>query len=353
MTQLDYIIVGQGISGSFLSWNLLKAGKQVLVIDQSKPNSASKVASGVINPVTGRRIVQTWEIETLMPFAVEAYTTFGDELGVLLINQCNILDFHATPQMKLAFDDRLASDNIYLRKPVNPKQWDNFFHPLFGIGEIDPCWLVDMNALLNGWRKKLLDKRLLLEEKFDLQACSIASDQVSYQHYVAKKIIFCDGLEGFENPYFNALPFSANKGEAIIAAIPGLPKSHIFKQGISIVPWRDGLFWIGSTYEWKFTNTEPTAAFKLKVEQQLAEWLTLPFTIVDHLASIRPANLERRPFIGLHPIYQSVGIMNGMGTKGCSLAPYFADSFTKLLLENKSIHPLADVGRFNKILSQN
>jgi glycine/D-amino acid oxidase-like deaminating enzyme len=353
MIKVDYIIVGQGISGSFLSWNLIKAGKQVLVIDQSTTNSASKVASGVINPVTGRRIVQTWEIETLMPFAVKAYTQLGDELGSPLINQCNILDFHATPQMKLAFDDRLANDNIYLRKPVNPDQWNNYFHPSFGIGEIDPCWLVDIHALLNGWRKKLAENRSLLEEKFEFANCIIGTDHVEYHNYLAQKIIFCDGVEGFENPYFQALPFSANKGEAIIAAIPGLPKNNIFKQGISIVPWRDGLFWIGSTYEWNFINTEPTETFKLKVEQQLTEWLKLPYTIVDHLASIRPANLERRPFIGLHPIYQSVGIMNGMGTKGCSLAPYFADSFTKLLLENKSIHPLADVGRFNKILSQN
>jgi glycine/D-amino acid oxidase-like deaminating enzyme len=352
MIKVDYIIVGQGISGSFLSWNLIKAGKQVLVIDQSKPDTASKVASGVINPVTGRRIVQTWEIETLMPYAVEAYTQLGDELGSSLINQCNILDFHATPQMKLAFDERLNNDNTYLREPNNPEQWDVFFHPRFGVGEINPCWLVDIHSLLKGCRKKLVESSLLLEEKFELSNCMIGAEFVEYKNYKAQKIIFCDGIEGFENPYFQVLPYSANKGEAIIAAIPGLPNNHIFKQGISIVPWRDGLFWIGSSYEWKFTDANPTVAFKLKVEQQLIEWLKLPFTIVDHIASIRPANLERRPFIGLHPVHQAMGIMNGMGTKGCSLAPYFANSFTQQLIENKPINPLADVRRFSKILSR-
>ena len=178
MIQFDYIIVGQGISGSFLSWFLLNAGKQVLVIDQSKPNTASKVASGVINPVTGRRIVQTWEIETLMPFAVEAYTQLGGELGLGLINQCNILDFHATPQMKLAFDDRLLNDTNYLQVPDNPNQWDVYFHPHFGIGEINPCWLIDVVALLNGWRKKLVDSNSLFEEKFELSNCIITADHV-------------------------------------------------------------------------------------------------------------------------------------------------------------------------------
>ncbi|MEI6264037.1 MAG: FAD-dependent oxidoreductase [Sphingobacteriia bacterium] len=352
MIKVDYIIIGQGISGSFLSWNLINAGKQVIVIDQSISNSASKIASGVINPVTGRRIVQTWEIETLMPFAVEAYNQLGNEIGATLINQCNILDFHATPQMKLAFDDRLANDNIYLSKPVNPDQWNDYFHPSFGIGEINPCWLVDIHALLNGWRKKLAESHLLLEEKFDLSNCIIAADHVEYQHYQAQKIIFCDGIAGFENPYFNLLPYAANKGEAIIASIPGLPDNHIFKQGISIVPWKKGLFWIGSSYEWNYSDVLPTTAFKMKVEQQLKNWLKLPYSFEDHFASVRPANLERRPFVGLHPVHPSVGIFNGMGTKGCSLAPYFANTFTKHLLQNAPIHPLADVQRFKKILSR-
>ena len=41
---VDYIIVGQGICGTFLSWNLLKKGKSVLVIDdEANPYSSSKV----------------------------------------------------------------------------------------------------------------------------------------------------------------------------------------------------------------------------------------------------------------------------------------------------------------------
>ena len=83
--EVDYIIVGQGLSGSFLSWNLIKAGKKVLVVNDVQAYTASKVASGVINPVTGRRIVSTWMIDILLPFALEAYTNIGNEIGVELI----------------------------------------------------------------------------------------------------------------------------------------------------------------------------------------------------------------------------------------------------------------------------
>ena len=349
----NYIIVGQGVSGTFLSWYLINAGKKVLVIDEQKPFTASKVASGVINPVTGRRIVRTWMIETLMPFAFEAYTTIGNELGVSVISQKNILDFHPTPQMVLAFKERLPEESDYLRVPQNESDYQQYFKIPFGIGEINPCYLVDVNILLIEWRKKLKNQNLLLEEVFDIeQLMTHNSEFITYNGITAAKIIFADGASGADNPYFKLLPYAKNKGQAIIAQIPNLPRTNIFKQGISIVPWQDDLWWIGSTYEWDFKDLNPSAEFKNKVAQQLAAWLKLPYKIVDHIAAERPANLERRPFIGLHPIYLNIGIFNGMGTKGCSLAPYFAKQFTESLVNSTPIIPLVNVQRFTKVLSR-
>lgn len=350
--ELDYIIVGQGISGTFLSWNLMKAGKKVLVIDDDQPFSSTKVASGVINPVTGRRIVRTWEIDKLLPFAKEAYTVLGNELSVSLVRQCNILDFHSTPQMELAFRDRLVEEKEYLRIPADQDQWKYYFNYPFSIGEIDPCLLLDLHSLLREWRKKLALENALLSTRFEWVDCSIENEQVIYKDRHASKIIFCEGSEGIDNRYFNLLPYARNKGEAIIASIPGLPRDNIYKQGINLVPWKNDLWWIGSTYDWNFTDLLPTADFRRKVQTQLYHWLKLPFEIVDHIASERPANMERRPFAGLHPVHQTVGLFNGMGTKGCSLSPYFAKQFTDYLLYQTPMEPLVDVNRFKKILSR-
>lgn len=349
----DYIIVGQGISGTFLSWYLINAGKNVLVIDDAKAFTASKVASGVINPVTGRRIVRTWMIETLMPFAVDAYTTLGKQLGVSIISQKNILDFHPTPQMMLAFKERLPEESDYLRVPTNEADYQQYFNITFGIGEINPCYLVDATLLLSAWRNHLKVQNLLLQEVFDTeQLITKTSEFITYKGFSATKIIFADGAAGADNAYFKLLPYAKNKGQAIIAEIPNLQRTNIFKQGITIVPWQDNLWWIGSTYEWDFKDLNPSADFRNKVETQLQHWLKLPYKIVDHFAAERPANLERRPFVGLHPMYPNLGIFNGMGTKGCSLAPYFAKQFTDNLIDNTPINPLANVQRFTKILSR-
>ncbi len=348
---IDYLIIGQGISGTFLSYYLLKAGKKVIVIDEDKPFTASKVASGVINPVTGRRIVRTWRIEELLPFAFDAYTELENVLELNLIKKCRIFDFHASPQMKEAFEKRLTEEKEYLHKSFD-SPWEKYFNYHFDLGEISPCLLADMNAMLEKWRNKLQQQNALITEAFNWDNCMINDDHIVYKDITAEKIICCEGTFGVENPFFRNLPYAINKGEVIIARIPDLPQENIYKQGLSIVPWKDDLFWIGSSYEWNFTDAQPTAAFKQKVITHLDYWLKVPFDVTDHLASVRPANMERRPFVGLHPKFPAVGILNGMGTKGCSLAPFFAKQLTDHVTEGSPIYADADVKRFEKILAR-
>ncbi len=343
-TEPEIIIVGQGICGTFLSYQLLKAGKKILVYDEPRPFSASKVASGIINPVTGRRIVRTWMIEEVMPFAVEAYQSIGQLIQQNIIRQCNILDFHPTPQMQQAFNERLPQETAYLRLPANEEQWRQYFNYPFGIGEINPCWLVDLPTLLQGWRNKLIAEHLLVEEKFEPSGIS------NSQHLPL--VIYCDGVAGATNPYFDKLPYALNKGEVILAEINNLPAANVYKQGINIVPWKENIFWIGSSFEWNFDDDRPTTAFLQKTQTQLKHWLKLSYTIIEHWAALRPANIERRPFVGMHPIYPHIGVFNGMGTKGCSLAPYFAKELADYLLYQKPINPLANVQRFSNILSR-
>ena len=95
---VDYLIVGQGIAGTFLSYYLIRAGKKVIVIDEYNPATASRVASGIINPVTGRRVVTTWMIDELLPFAQNAYSEIGAFLNCTPARDIEIINFHATEQ---------------------------------------------------------------------------------------------------------------------------------------------------------------------------------------------------------------------------------------------------------------
>jgi len=348
---LDYLIIGQGISGTWLSYFLHQEGKRFLVIDENSKNAPSRIAAGIINPVTGRRHVEVWMADELLPFALDAYTRLGNELGIVAISQKDIIDFFPNPQMRLSFMQRVEEKGKYVYDYHPEDQFHPHFNYSFGCGEIKPVYTAHLETLLPAWRKQLLEKGLLQESVFDISLLQVTPDKIYYNDITADAVIFCDGSTGALNPYFQLLPFAPNKGELLLVEIPDLPPERIYKKGMMLVPMAEpGRWWIGSSYAWNFDNPEPTIAFRDKTETLLKEWLKVPFTIIDHLAGIRPATLERRPFAGLHPLHSNVGILNGMGTKGCSLAPFFAKQFADQLCYGKPISPEASIARFSKTL---
>ncbi len=350
---LEYLIVGQGISGTWLSYYLQKENKSFLVIDNKQSNAPSRLAAGIINPVTGRRHAEVWMADEILPFAWEAYTEMGNQLGITAISRKDVIDFFPSPQMRLGFQQRVDEQASYVSLAKEDNSFSNLFNYEFGYGEIKPVYTAHLETILPAWRQQLQEKNQLLEEDFHIEELSHTGDAVQYKNIKAQKIIFCDGNSSASNPYFKNLPFAPNKGEALTLEIPDLPATHIYKKGMMLVPLSTpGQWWVGSAYQWDFTDLLPTREFYEKTEQLLKQWLKTPFHITGHLAGNRPATLERRPFAGLHPLHPSIGILNGMGTKGCSLAPFFAKQLTDHLLHNKAITPVADIKRFAKVLGR-
>jgi hypothetical protein len=106
-------------------------------------------------------------------------------------------------------------------------------------------------------------------------------------------------LHPFNNPWFTNLPFAPNKGEVLLVEANDMPTNHIFKKGINWVPWRDNIFWVGSSYEWDFASDQPTEAFRERTMATLQHWIKAPVRLLEHTAAVRPATIERRPFCGV------------------------------------------------------
>jgi len=348
--QIDYLIIGQGICGTWLSWFLARENKTFIVIDKDEPITPSRVSAGIINPVTGRRMVEVWMAEKILPFAWDAYTELGNFLDIQAISQKNLIDFFPNVHQRQVFLERLEQGNSHLSSYPEQNHFNHVFHYELGCGEIRNCYMAHLESLLPAWRAQLKNNGRLLEENFELAELIMKTDSLQYRDIHAEKIIFCDGLNSCENPFFKPLPFAPNKGESLIVEIPGLPDGHIYKKGFVLAPLGVETFWFGSNYHWDFPDASATKEFYEQAQRHLKAWLKLPFKILEHKAALRPATLERRPFVGLHPHQQKIGILNGMGSKGCSLAPFFARQLTDHLLHGNEIAPEADIKRFSKIL---
>ncbi|MGN6509681.1 MAG: NAD(P)/FAD-dependent oxidoreductase [Chitinophaga sp.] len=343
MHTYDYILVGQGIAGTMLGWHLQQAGQQVLVFDDARPASASRTAAGIINPVSGRKFEVAWLYDTIYPFAERTYRAMENALHIGCFHERNIWNVWPSAQMRDAF---AACTTPYSYQPPELRYTNELQQP-FGAGIVKGA-NVQLSALLPAWRATA-DVRT---ERFDTDKLILKEEGVEYEDLQAKAVIFCEGVESPRNPWFGKLKFLPNKGEALIVQLP-FRTNDILKKSITVVPLDDdgekegdGRYWAGATFSWDYTNTAPTHAARETLENQLRQLLKTDFEVLGHIAAIRPSGPDRRPMAGLHPRFPEVGIFNGMGSKGCSLAPWAADAFTANLLRKAPLPAEIDIKRY-------
>lgn len=348
----DFMIVGQGLAGSVMAYTLLKRGCRVLVLDSRTQPAASSVAAGLYNPVTGRKMVKTWLADTLFPFLEKFYAQVADDTQTPSL--------HALPIYRpfLSIEDQndwmgKSSNNafgFFVQHVASESRYGKDVHDPFGGLELQHCGYLDTISLVDSIRNMLTQQGSYRAVPFDYAELQVGDDEVTYQQLKAKRIIFCEGPAGVRNPFFNWLPFRPVKGE-ILRIATERPVERIYNRGVFVLP--TGEFCkVGATYDHQELNWEPTAAARKQLCQKLNILLKTRYSIIDQAAGIRPATQDRRPFVGVHPTLKPLAIFNGLGTKGVSLAPYFAHELANLLLQGTAVSPEVDIRRYFKLYTR-
>lgn len=344
----DYLIVGQGIAGTVLAFKLMQENKSVCVIDNHHHLSSSKIAAGIVNPITGRKYVKSWMIDDLIPESRETYFALEKLLDIKVIHDANIIRTIPNREAQLNWE-RIELDDSATKYIVDKPSLGNYnsiLKPLFDFGELTKSFRVDMKNLLASFRDYLeKDKRLILE-KFDYNKLIFDESLIEYKGIKANNIIFSEGFHATQNPFFNYLPFQPAKGEAIIFTLDNFHADKILRHKQFMVPFGNGEFWSGGGYEWKQLDDTTTIKFKDNWLTQMSDMINSKPTIIEHKAAVRPAVKGRRPLIGNHPRIKNVYIFNGMGTKGASLVPYWAKHLVSHLLRGENISDEVSISRF-------
>lgn len=329
MPKIDFLIVGQGIAGTLLSYELLSAGHSVLVSDNGNANRSSLIAGAVINPMAGKHWTPSRDADRFITKAIDAYRNLERLLNSNILSNTDLYVFHENEKDENLFYEKQQQFPQYLTNTIQEQEPD--FYAPFGMGKIQGLSLVDAMCLLQQWKDYLQEQKAYLQQTFDPAALQLRGNKVLYGDIEAGKIIFCEGAFAVENPYFKRLPFTRNRGEALLIDIPGLSKEHIYHRRLRLVPRSDGLFWCGSNYTWNFDNLLPDEQWKHDAIIELKSWLKLPFTIKEHIVAQRPTTAGQIPLIGIHPEHNTVAIFNGLGTRGFSAGPYWANAFADFL----------------------
>ncbi len=337
---VDYIIVGQGVAGICLAHELNKRNLSYLAYDDQNLKSASEISSGLINPITGRKYVKSWMIDQLLPVAIETYGEIEQATKCKIINNIPIVRALHNPNDENEFYSKVNHQNYeeYMSDHYDGPSYSNVLNDTFSFARIKNSFNIDTSELIRNFKKIEKGKGNLIEEKFEYDELKIFDTHLKYKDQKANHILFAEGANARFNPYFNMLPFRPVKGEVFICELSDFPRSHILKYHKFIVPYGDDLFWIGGTYEWDFQDTSPSEKGSTELHSFLKTYMKCDWKIVDHQAAIRPATKFRKPFIGSHITYSNLHIMNGLGTKGISLAPFWAKFLISKIQEGLTYH---------------
>ena len=323
--QPDAIIVGQGISGSLLSWVLLQRGLTVLVYDRGIEASATYAASGIINPITGKRFVKTWMADTLLPTAENMYAELSTLLQAPIYHQLPIYKLPTTVKEQNDWAARATDSHYqqYLSRGIETLDPLKINNP-YGAAVIEGGGKLDTILFLKKYRAYLQSKNLLVEENYTT-AQAIESPS---------RVIYCDGYEAAYGTLFNDLTWQLAKGEYLLVRIEDFYTDSIISGETTLSPTaQPDIYYAGATYQWHYTHLQPSAAQKQEIIDALHRMLHTDFEVLAHGAAVRPTVKDRRPFARFHPVHQHIGLLNGMGTKGVSLAPYMAQQMANHIIQ--------------------
>jgi glycine oxidase len=296
------LVVGQGLAGSCLSWELWNRNVDFHWVDRGTGGS-SRVAAGMINPITGKNFEPSWRIADFLPEALEFYTRIEACLGKRF--------WYPLPVLRLARSE---------------KEWGKILGKLsepavapWVVGETDVTkeWVggvivkgggrLDVPAFINASREFFREKGRYHEEEVVFDS-------------IGRGRVWCEGAAGLMSGRYGM--HRCAKGEILTIRANGWDETQARVGGGGwLLPVGNGIFKTGATYEWNELNDLPTSEGRAKVEEIARRLGGDDFEVIGHEAGVRPILRRSQPLIG--PVGND-WMINGLGSKGSLYAPGMA-----------------------------
>lgn len=304
------------MAGTCLAWQLWQRGVDFKLIDRESGGS-SRVAAGLINPITGKNFEPTPRIAEFLPEALDFYAYIEKRLTLRI--------WHSLPILRLA--ESSVEWNKMLGKSSRPDV---------------SCWLAEDGKpqLIDGWHGALgltgggrLDTRAFLDasRRFFQQQAIYQKAEIGIGSPGTRRI-WCEGAAGLICGRYG--PHRCAKGEILTLRAESWPQSHIrIGAGGWLVPIGSGLFKAGSTYEWEQLDETPSQAGMEKV-MTIAQKLGADdsFDVIAHEASVRPILRRSEALIG--PLGGGDWMFNALGSKGSLFAPGMARRLARWICDD-------------------
>ena len=352
------VIIGGGIIGLGIGWQLAKAGCDVSIYDRNKAGrKASWAAAGMLSPLAE----VNFDERNLLQIGLASYRTYPEWVEELELDSGMSVGFRTEGTLIIALDQddaRELQDLYELQTTLSlPVEW------LTGAEarKIEPSLSPRTVAAISCDSDLQVDNRLMVKaliHAFQEQGGILCEDHpvegIEIQGETAKGIFVHGALveadvvvlaAGCWSPLIPNLPDAVRppvrpvKGQMLALKMdePPIIQKVIHAPDAYLVPKNDGRLLVGATSEEQGFDTQLTAGGMFELLR--GAWEALPgiydFPIVETWVGLRPGSRDNAPILGKTAI-ENLIMATGHYRKGILLAPTTAREITSLILTDRT-----------------
>lgn len=318
------IVLGQGLAGSALAWTLWQRNESTLIVDAGKKSTASRIAAGLIMPISGRRLAEIPDYQQLIEQAQRHYSSVEEETGQTLFTRQPIERRFVSDSEREEFRQRVASFRTNLELLADDS------------GFVMPGARLNVPRYLKVTQEHFLNHQGYVQQQLDpVDDLTITNDGVAIPrlNVRARRIYFCQGHEGSSNSWFPRIPDRPVRGEILKVKLER-PLPRVLCTEYWLAPafeethheiGQDDEWLAGATYDRQNLTAGPTEEARTSLLQFVKDITRQTVTVQDHSSGVRASTSNRQFVVRQHSEYSHMMVVNGLGSRGSLLAPTAAE----------------------------
>ncbi|WP_417600043.1 NAD(P)/FAD-dependent oxidoreductase [Owenweeksia hongkongensis] len=334
----DIIIVGRGLAGATLSFQLLAKGIKHHIVDQPSLSSSSKVAAGLVNPIVLKRLKMVQGAHEFMTHIPSFYQAKEVLTGFKFYHESTVRHIFANTGEINLWEEK--KDNVFHSQFLKGfvQNTNPYLLAPHGLGVMEGIGWLDTNSFLNAHRFFCANNGISITEK------TFKKNDLSTLVESGHLIILCNGhlLKDWEVLPENA--FAPTRGEVMTIEADGLSEDNILHSSIFAIPLGEKQFKVGATYHWDKLNDMPTDDGIERLRTDLEKVYSGKYKIINHQAGVRPNTKDRKPIIG--KLKDNVMVFNGMGSRAALMAPQLSNILLDYLTTGNPLPSEYNIDRF-------
>ena len=361
MKTVDAVVIGGGLAGCAMVWQCRMRGLRAVLIDQPQPDAASRVAAGLVTPMTGSRLAISWRWAEFFPAADTLYRLAEKETGRNFWVEAP--DWRAFLSEK---ESEFCRQRWFQPAELGDRHGDLLQQSGVQVGWLEPSGLppsiahfggirmepaarLDTNAYLDATRQMLERDGMLVSMDLDVDGALCPFErriEIPSFGLTARWVVLCQGMRARSNRWFASLPLHPARGDILRIRSRRFHLKTVLHHEGWVVPLGEDQFLFGATYDRQALQTslvDPVAArwretLERRWERMTGEAIGTPGAeTLEHRIAVRPASYDRHPLIGQHPEHPQLFCLNGLGSKGSLMAPWVASHLLDAMLGREPV----------------